>query len=176
MSQSWSILKPGAIRSLTNQFNPERMKPFGVIVLLLLALPMLSGAQSPNPVKWTFEAKKMNTGVYELHLIARIDAGWRIYSQFGGNGTLLPTLIRFNSNPLITIEDKTEEAGKMKKSVGKGSDVGMTYFVELVNFKQIVRLKPGTSSTTITGVVRHTAVNGKTMLPPKSVNFSIMVK
>jgi hypothetical protein len=160
----------------SNVCKHTKIKTVGVIVLLLLALPMLSGAKSPNPVKWTFEAKKMSSGVYELHLIARIDAGWRIYSQYGGNGTLLPTLIRFNSSPLITIQGKTEEAGKMKKSVGKGPDMGMSYFVELVNFKQIVRLNTGTSSATITGGVQYSAVNGKTMLPPKSVNFSIMVK
>lgn len=160
----------------SNVCMDARIKTIGV-VFLVLALSILSNAQSSNPVKWTFEAKKMSSDIYELQLIARISAGWRIYSQFGGNDTGLPTSIQFTSNPQITIEGLAKEEGKMYKSPLKVGlfDAGMTYFTQKVIFKQTVRLKTGTSSTIVTGGIRYTPVNGKNRLTLKTVTFSIPV-
>jgi len=157
----------------SNVCKHTRIKIIGIL-FLMLALPMLSNAQSTNPVKWTFEATKLNNEVYELHLIARIDEGWRIYSQFPKSGTNLPTLIKFNNNPQITVQGSIQEAGKIKKGVTK-MDLGRNYFVEMVNFKQIVRLKTGTSPATITGSIRYTPVSTKEIMSPRMETFSIVI-
>lgn len=38
-------------------------------------------AQAPNPVQWTYTAKKIADKTYEIHLTATIQNTWHLYSQ-----------------------------------------------------------------------------------------------
>lgn len=67
------------------------------IFLLFLFFTIGLSAQE-NPVKWSFEAKKVSECEYDLMFKATIDEGWHLYSlkKVEGDGAPNPTVIKFN--------------------------------------------------------------------------------
>src|SRR3954470_14829820 len=68
-----------------------------------------------NPVKWTFSAKKVSDKVYDIYMTAMLDNKWHIYAQDAGEGPE-PTSFKFSKNPLIKLDGKVTEQGKLEKS------------------------------------------------------------
>ena len=55
-------------------------------------------AQILNPIKWSFDAKKISDTEYDLIATAKIDKGWYTYSQFIGNDGPVPTSLTFEKS------------------------------------------------------------------------------
>ena len=90
--------------------------------IIVFALVILIGlnvtAQKLNPVKWNFEAVKKSDIQYDIVLTANVDAPWHIYSQFVKKGPV-PTKITLKKNPLVQVNGKTKELGKLEKNFDK---------------------------------------------------------
>ncbi len=134
-----------------------------------------SYAQVMKPVKWSYSSKKLAADTYEVHLTASIDPGWHTYSQNTPDGGPLPTSIKFTKNPLITMEGKAKELGKLEQHHEPLFGVDVKQFSNKVEFVQIVKVK-GTANTTVTGTVESMACNDKECLPPATENFSVSLK
>ena len=91
------------------------MKKLLTIILGLIVLNVTVQAQILKPVKWRFTSKKVKPNIYEIHLTASIDKGWKIYSQNTPKGGPLPTKISFAKNPLVLLGGKVKEVGEMHK-------------------------------------------------------------
>lgn len=90
----------------------------------LMVIASIGHAQMLNPVLWTFSAKKTADKTYEVHLLATIQNGWHLYSQTQpADGINIPTEIIFNKNPLLTLDGKPKETGKMEVFVDKKLDI-----------------------------------------------------
>src|SRR4051812_11797742 len=72
-------------------------------------------SQLINPVKWSFTSKKVSEKVYEVHITALLDNKWHIYAQDAGEGPE-PTSFKFSKNPLVKLDGKVLEEGKLEKS------------------------------------------------------------
>jgi hypothetical protein len=142
-------------------------------IALLILHPNTVSAQIANPVKWSFTSKKINATTYELHMTATLDTGWRIYAQQAGEGPV-PTSFKLSKNPLATPSGKIAEVGKLMKSFDTGFDNELKYYEKTVDFVQKVTLK-GKSVTNVKGTVEFMAGDGKQVLPPKQVDFSIKI-
>ena len=128
-----------------------------------------------NPVKWSFTAKKIADKTYEIHLTARIEDEWHIYSQTTPDGGPVPTSISFFKNPLLVMQGETKEMGKLEKHFEKLFNVEVMQFSDKVDFVQTVNLKTNVK-TNIAGKVAFMTCNDEMCLPPKSVPFSISLK
>ena len=125
-----------------------------------------------NPVTWTFTSKKIADKTYELHLTASIQAGWHLYSQTQPEDAIPePTTLTFSKNPLVTLDGKAREDGKMVtfKDPNLGS---ANQYSSKVDFVQTVKLK-ASAKTVVNGNVKFQTCNDEKCLPPKTVNFSI---
>ena len=147
-----------------------------IIFLLVVVLGSnLLNAQL-NPVSWTFTSKKISEKTYELHLTAMMQSGWHLYSQVQPEDAVaIPTGFKLNSNPLVTLDGKIKEIGKMEKFHDAKLDISANQYAEKVDFVQVVKLKSNVK-TNITGSVEYQTCDDKKCLPPKTVTFSIPVK
>jgi hypothetical protein len=141
---------------------------------LLLVLMMISlAAQGQDmPVQWSYSSKKLNPTSYEVKISAVVDEGWHIYSQYTPDGGPVPTAISFVKNPLVALQGKVKEAGKMEEYFEPLFGVQVKQFSDKVDFVQVVNLKPGIK-TALKGSVEFMVCNDHECMPPKKQNFSI---
>jgi len=150
------------------------MKKIIPIAFLLLFSNILF-AQIQNPVEWSASSKKISDKVYEVHLTANIDKGWHIYSQTTPEGGPIPTSLTFTKNPLLTVEGKPKEIGKMEKHHEPLFGVDVKQFSNTVDFVQLVKLKAPVK-TSVNVAVEFMVCNDKECLPPVTKKFSVALK
>jgi len=144
-----------------------------VFILLAFFSVVFASAQNVNPVIWTFSSKKISDKDYELQLVATIQQGWHLYSQTQPEDAIAqPTSFNFNKNPLVTIDGKVKEMGKLEKYKDKTLDVSANQYSNKVVFVQKIKMK-GKAKTNVTGKLEFQTCNDEKCLPPKTVNFSI---
>ncbi|MEO8567483.1 MAG: protein-disulfide reductase DsbD domain-containing protein [Ginsengibacter sp.] len=129
-------------------------------------------AQLLNPVDWTVTSKKINDKVYEVHLIATINKGWHIYSQNTPDGGPVPTTITFTKNPLLDLDGKVKESGKLEQRHEEIFGVDVKQFSDKVEFIQVIKLKTRVKTSAKISV-EYMVCNDRQCLPPVTKNFSI---
>jgi len=148
--------------------------------LLLLGIivsgSLLAKAQMITPVTWSFSAVKVSDKMYEIHMKANIQSGWHLYSQTQpADAVNMPTEFTINANPLFTREGKIKEIGKMELMKDATLGISANQYSTTVDFVQKVKLK-GNVKTNFTGNVEFQTCDDKKCLPPKKVNFSIVIQ
>jgi DsbC/DsbD-like thiol-disulfide interchange protein len=148
------------------------MKKIIVAIVLMVFVGSVT-AQINNPVQWTYTAKKIADKTYELHITATIGSNWHLYAQDAGEGPE-PTKLTFTANPLVSLDGKVKEVGKMEKSFDKNFNSTLKYYASKVDFVQKIKVKSAIA-TVVKGSVNFMVCNDKQCLPPKDVPFSIKV-
>lgn len=131
-------------------------------------------AQTANPVKWAYSAKKLTGNIYEVHLTASVDGDWHIYSQHIDIDLPVATTFTFTKNPLLTIDGKLAEVGKLIKKKEEVLGGMVNYYEKTVDFVQKVKLR-GNTKTSLAGKVEFVVCNNARCLPPSEVTFSVNV-
>lgn len=151
------------------------MKRMYFFFALLFTVAMAS-AQVQSPVSWTFSSKKISATVYELQMTANMQSGWHLYAQTQPKDAIaIPTLFQFTNNPLVQLDGKVKEAGKLEKFEDKDLGVSANQYSRQVVFTQRVKLK-GKAKSNVGGNVTYQTCDDKKCLPPKTVSFSIALK
>lgn len=136
----------------------------------------MTHAQMLNPVLWTFTSKKIAPKTYELHLTAIIQSSWHLYSQTQPPDAIInPTTILFNSNPLVILNGKPKEIGKMELYADKKLGISANQYSNKVEFVQKIKLKTNVK-TNISGNVEYQTCDDKKCLPPKKLPFNLALK
>jgi thiol:disulfide interchange protein DsbD len=129
-----------------------------------------------NPVTWSFTAKKIADKTYEVHMKATIQSGWHLYSQVQPEDAIaMPTTFTINSNPLLTVNGKIKETGKVEKFHDARLGISANQYSSTVDFIQSVRLK-AKAKTNLSGSVEYQTCDDKKCLPPKTVTFSVTIQ
>jgi thiol:disulfide interchange protein DsbD len=150
------------------------MKKFVFSMLFVLAA-FLINAQL-NPVSWTFTSKKIADKTYEIHMKATMQSGWHLYSQTQPEDAIaIPTTFTVNNNPLLTLNGKIKEVGKMEKFHDAKLDISANQYANAVDFVQVIKLKSN-AKTNLSGSVEYQTCDNSKCLPPKTVNFSVAIK
>ena len=146
----------------------------GLTCIFLFGLPLIniSYSQDINPVAWRFSARKTENKTFEIRIRATINRPWHIYSQQTPEGAAMPTSITFDKNPLITMEGKCEELGKLEVKIE--DDVLLKYYSGQVEFVQVIKIKASVK-TTLTGTVNFMACTAERCLPPSDKDFTISI-
>jgi hypothetical protein len=147
-----------------------------VFLAISFLFTLLSANSQMNPVTWTFTAIRKNDKMYEVQLKATIQARWHLYSQKQPDDAIAqPTSIKFNANPLFSLEGKIDEDGKMEKFSDKTLGISANQYSDFVVFIQKIKLK-AKAKTNITGTVEFQTCDDKKCLPPKTIPFSIAIR
>lgn len=146
------------------------MKKINILGIILFLGVMVS---AQNPISWTFTSKKLGTNTYEIHMTATIQNEWHLYSQEQPeNAVANPTTFTIKNNPLIKLNGKIKEIGKLEKFKDEELDLSANQYSKKVDFVQIVNLK-GKVKTNFAGSVEYQTCDDKKCLPPKTVNFNV---
>lgn len=145
------------------------------IALLIAGIGLFTFCKAQDVVKWSYTAKKIADKTYEIHLTPTVQSPWHIYSQTSPEGGALPTKISFGKNPLVSIEEKTKEVGKIVSKYEEVFGVTVKYFEGKVDFVQTVKVKAN-AKTNISGSIEYMACNNEQCLPPKTVQFSVALQ
>lgn len=143
-----------------------------IFLVCIVAIPFLITAQVKEPVNWYFTSKKIADKTYEVHLTVSIQAGWHTYSPTTPDGGPVPTTVKFANNPLITVDGKLKEIGKLEKKNEPLFGVEVKQYSNKVDFVQIVKVK-GVVSTSVKGTIEYMVCNDKQCLPPVTKDFLI---
>lgn len=146
------------------------------IAFLFTATTSLAHAQVLDPVKWTFTSKKIDAKTYEIYLNATIQMGWHLYSQTQPKDAIInPTEIVFTKNPLVSLNGKAKEKGKMELYSDKRLGISANQYSNQVQFVQKIKLKAATK-TNVSGSVEYQTCDDKKCLPAKKVMFNLALK
>jgi hypothetical protein len=157
-------------------FCRTRDKYMKAILLSILVMGFLTANAQLSPVTWSFTSKKISDKVYEIHLTARIQPGWHLYSQEQPDDALaIPTSFTVNPNPLFVKDGKIKEVGKMEKMKDEVLGVSANQYSNTVDFVQKIKVKANVK-TNFSGKVEYQTCDDKKCLPPKTVNYSIALK
>jgi hypothetical protein len=148
------------------------MKKLYVCALLVLSSVMVF-AQSSKQVKWSFTSKKIADKTYEVHMTANINGNYHIYAQQGGDGPV-STTFNFTRNPLLVLDGKVKEVGKLKKTYEDAFDSEVRYYEKTVNFVQVVKVR-GNAKSNLAGKVEFMVCNERECLPPSEIDFSVNI-
>ncbi|HEU4901401.1 MAG TPA: protein-disulfide reductase DsbD domain-containing protein [Flavisolibacter sp.] len=147
-----------------------------LLFLTIAFSAVVASAQIASPVSWTFTSKKISNNVYEVLMTANIQNGWHLYSQSQPKDAIaVPTSFEFSNNPLVQLDGKVKEAGKVEKFTDKDLGVSANQYSKLVVFSQKVKLK-GKAKSNVSGNVTYQTCDDKKCLPPKTVTFNIALK
>lgn len=147
-----------------------------IVLLALIAFSGLSLKAQLNPVSWSFSAVKTGDKQYEIRMVATIQQSWHLYSQVQPEDAIaIPTQFNFNANPLISLEGKIQELGKMEKFTDKNLGVSANQYSKTVTFVQKLKMK-AKAKTKLTGSVEYQTCDDHKCLPPKTVLISVEIK
>jgi len=146
--------------------------------VLLVTILFLTGytlqAQSSRQVKWNYTVKKIADKTYEVHMIASINGRYHLYAQNVGVDGPIPTNFNFVKNPLIHLDGKVKENGKLIKKYESVWGGNVNYFENSVDFVQVVKLKANVK-TNLSGKVEFMVCDEKQCLPPSDVDIKVNI-
>jgi Disulphide bond corrector protein DsbC len=147
-----------------------------LLVFLTVCLASFAGMAQLNPVSWNFTTTKLDDKTYEVHMKATIQPGWHLYSQVQPEDAIaIPTGFTLNKNPLILLDGKIKEIGKMEIFHDEKLDISANQYANAVDFIQKIKLK-ARAKTNLSGNVEFQTCDDKKCLPPKTVNFTIAIQ
>jgi thiol:disulfide interchange protein DsbD len=151
------------------------------IVLAFFTFILTTGlfAQIKDPVSWKYETIKQTGNNYQLLITATVPKPWHIYSQNTPKGGPIPTKIKINTNPLITVAaGKAKEIGKLERTLDKNfsaKGVEVLFYADQIQFVQNFTVK-GTVKTNISGTVEYMVCDDSQCLPPTKKTFDIKIQ
>ena len=152
------------------------MKKLLGIVLLFFCFAAQAQFPDPNakifdPVKWSYSSEKINDKEFDLIIIAKIEKGWHLYSQFIEEGGPIPTSFKFNPSAAYKLLGKVTESPKPVTAFDKNFSMEIAWHKDQVVFKQRISLNKSVSA--VTGVLEFMVCDDQRCLPPAEVEFQI---
>jgi len=144
-----------------------------VSVLFVGSLVMAQGG-SAKMVTWNFASRKIADNTYEVRMTASINGNYHLYAQNVGVDGPVPTTFKFTNNPLVVVDGKVKEMGKLMKKREEVWGGNVNYYEKSVDFVQVVKLK-GKIKTNLAGTVEFMVCDDKQCLPPSEVEFKVNV-
>lgn len=140
--------------------------------ITLLSILAFFGSSLSAQVNWSYKAAATGSNSYEITFTAEVEAGWYIYSQYIGDDGPVPTTFEFNKANEVQLVGKMSEAGYKKAGYDEIFGMDLIKFGKTVTFVQKVQAKKG---TTISGYLTFMTCNDEQCLPPKDIEFELVL-
>ncbi|SFD97872.1 Disulphide bond corrector protein DsbC [Chitinophaga sp. CF118] len=150
------------------------MKLLSTLALVAIMLICLTAkGQISKPVKWSFTAKRTSTNDATIYIKATIDDGWHIYALNNPDNGPVRTSFNFIPEKSYQLSGKVGEPKPLRK-FEKFFDADINYFEKVVVFQQKIKLVDGKGI--VKGTVEYTVCSEQQCLPPKTLDFSVIVE
>lgn len=117
-------------------------KLFVLITFVFFNLLTSSSLKSQilEPVKWSYELRKLENNQIDIVLTAKIDEGWSLYAQDVPPGGPLPTEIKFSKSPNYSLAGRTTAAPKAKEVFDTTFEMLIGKWTNQVRFTQRINI------------------------------------
>jgi thiol:disulfide interchange protein DsbD len=150
------------------------MKNGIILSILFVVLTITTGlSQILQPVKWSFDSKRISEKEAEVIFKATIDPGWHVYSNDLPEGGPIPTSFNFTASGEYELKGKITTP-KPIEMYDKAFEMDLRYFNGVAEFTQRIALKT-TEAFQITGELEFMACDDSRCLPPEYVEFSFQI-
>lgn len=141
--------------------------------LLLIPVFQLQG-QVLEPVTWSFGSEKTADNKFDIVMTADIDNGWHLYAMDIAEGGPIATSFTFEEPSGYTMDGKPVAIDKpeVKFDNSFGMDIGMHSVKAEFRQKITVTQYPAT----VKGFVTFMSCDDKQCLPPRDVEFSLVIR
>lgn len=146
------------------------MKKF---MLALVGLFSLTLSAQMDPVSWSSEVQ-VNGDVVTLKLLATIDEGWHLYSQFVEEGGPIPTSFTITASEDFSGDFVFKEEGELHKEYDPNFEMELAFFANEAVFT--TELKALKEDFTINGELEFMVCNDEMCLPPTFVDFRAEIR
>lgn len=144
-------------------------------LLFLLLFSFTLAAQILSPVSWRTATEHLEEDIFALQIIAKMDRGWSVYSQFTPDNGPIPTTIAWEIGDHYELLGKTTEIGDKKEGMDDIFGVEVIKFLskkDLV-FTQKVRVK--NYEKPIRVALEYMCCDDEQCLPPTEEEFSFLL-
>ncbi len=137
----------------------------------LLGINLISFSQILTPVKWQMNSQQVGDNEFELVFTAKIDEGWKIYSQYlESDDGPIPTSFNFEEGDHYEMIGKIEEAQtNRKKAFDRVFKMELITFTKEGTFTQKVKIHD--YSKPIVGYLEFMCCDATRCLPPSEEDF-----
>ncbi|HHM21051.1 MAG TPA: cytochrome C biogenesis protein [Bacteroidetes bacterium] len=127
-----------------------------------------------NPVKWSYEAKKVAPNEYDLVFTAHISDNWYLYSQYlDSDEGPIPTSFSWPEDAGIELAGKTAEEGQKHEGFDRIFEMNVVKYSHLASFTQRVKTSgPARFSVDI----EYMTCDETRCLPPTTVKAKFNLK
>lgn len=147
---------------------------FGFLLIYLAFAAIGFSQDFEDPVKWSFESEKLSEQEFKIKLIAEIEDGWAIYSQFTEEGGPIPTTFDFENNSKLELIGSVVEPDEKETMYDEMFEMNVTKLKGNVTFYQIV--KTSVEGAHLKGFLTFMCCDDTKCLPPTDVEFEIAVE
>lgn len=156
------------------------------ICIILWLIPIFSFSQIEDPVSWSFNVEKLGKDKYNLKVVAQIEDGWHIYSQYKDPDSFIRETsfyfeliddVKFIDTKIQKIDDLSvkiffQEDKPVEKFLEIQGELAR-YFENKANFSQQIILKK--SIDKVKGLCEFMVCNDVQCLPPKIIDMLFFV-
>ena len=149
---------------------------FLTVLIFLISTAFSAFGQILEPVKWTMDQKHVDGDEFELVFKAKIDDGWKVYSQYlESDDGPIRTSFNFDKGDHFELVGKTEESEtNRKKMFDKVFQMNLITLTKEGVFTQKVKIKD--YKKPITGYLEFMCCDATRCLPPSEVDFDFAMK
>ncbi len=147
--------------------------------VLYISIPVINTSfaslqsQVLEPVTWSFGSEKTGDNKFDIVMTAEIDKSWHLYAMDIAEGGPIATSFTFEEPSGYTLEGKPVAIDKpeVKFDNSFGMDIGMHSVKAEFRQKITVTQYPAT----VKGFVTFMSCDDKQCLPPRDVEFSLVI-
>lgn len=149
---------------------------FLTFLVVLISTSFAAFGQILEPVKWTMEQKHVSGDEFELIFTAKIEDGWKVYSQYlESDDGPIRTSFNFDKGDHFELVGKTEEAKANRKKV-----FDEVFKMNLITFKKegvfTQKVKVKDYAKPIVGYLEFMCCDATRCLPPSELDFDFSLK
>lgn len=146
------------------------MKRNILFLFVFVVLANAAMAQLINPVKWSFDHKKIADNRYELYFDATIEKDWHLYSDKLSEGGPIATSVHFENESEFVVVDDFSPTSSPIKVFDPTFNMELEYFGNEVRFVMVVEAD-AEQITHLSGYVEYMSCNDETCTPPAETDF-----
>lgn len=145
-----------------------------LLPLMFFALPASFSQEVKDVISWKYDTKKTGDSSFDVSITASIKEGWHIYTATPlGDGSQIPTRVKFDKNLHIRLVGKTTNNGKPVTEEIKELEYSIQYYKNKVTYTQKLT---ASANTVLKGMVDFQICNDATCLPTKPEQFQIKIE
>ncbi len=142
--------------------------------LLFFVLPGSMAQKVKDVISWKYDIKKTGDSTFDVSIKASMKEGWHIYTATPlGDGSQIPTEIKFDKNPHVRLVGKLTNNGKPVTEYIDVLEYSIQYYKHEVTFVQKI---VATANTLLKGNVVFQICNDETCLPMEPERFQLKIE